>query len=73
MDKHFMSCLHLSKDSPINHNAECVPENDRFKFADDLTFLEVINLVNIGLSSYNIRYKVPNDLPTHDKVVDKTQ
>ena len=60
-------------DSQTNHNADCVPENDRFKFVDDFTFLEVINLVNIGLSSHNMRYQVPNDLAAHGQVVDKAQ
>jgi hypothetical protein len=37
--------------SQTNDNANCVPEEDRFKFVDDLTTLEVINLLTIGLSS----------------------
>ena len=37
---------------------------------DDLTILEIINLLNIGLSSLNIRNQVPNDLPSHGQHVD---
>ena len=33
--------------SQTNNNADCVPVEDRFKFVDDLTALEVLNLVNI--------------------------
>ena len=36
-------------DSQTNHNADSVPEKDRFKFVDDLSLLEIINLVNIGI------------------------
>ena len=43
--------------SQTNNNADCVPLEDRFKFVDDLTTLEVINLLTIGLSSFNMRAK----------------
>ena len=38
--------------SQTNDNADCVPLDDRFKFVDDLTTLEIINLINIGISSF---------------------
>ena len=56
-------------DSQTNHNADCVPVDDRFKFVDDLSLLEVVNLVNIGISSFNCKVQVPNDLPTHEQFV----
>ena len=40
--------------SQSNYNADCVTEDDHFKFVDDLTVLEIITLVNIGFASYNI-------------------
>ena len=43
----------LEFDSQTNHNADSVPEEDRFKFVDDLSCLEIINLINIGLASHN--------------------
>ena len=52
-------------DSQINHNADCVPAEDRYKFVDDLSVLEIINLLNIGLSSHNFRSQVSSDIPTH--------
>ena len=55
--------------SQSNDNAECVDEADRFKFVDDLSFLEIIYLLNVGLSSYNIRAHVPSNIPTHNQVV----
>ena len=57
-------------DSQTNNNADCIPAEDRFKFVDDLTFLEIVNLVNIGISSHNTRQQVPNDVPTHGQIVD---
>ena len=51
--------------SQTNDNADCVPEADRFKFVDDLTCLEIINLLSIGLASHNARLQVPSDIPSH--------
>ena len=45
-----------------NTNANCVKEDFRWKWVDDLTLLEIINLLNIGISSYNTKLHVPNDL-----------
>ena len=46
--------------SQSNTNANCVANNRRWKWVDDLTILEVINLINIGMSSFNIKNQVPN-------------
>ena len=51
--------------SQTNDNADCIPANDRFKFVDDLSTIEVINLLTIGLSSLYVKNQVPSDLPTH--------
>ena len=51
--------------SQSNDNAE----EKRFKFVDDLSFLEIIFLLNIGLETYNIRNHVPSDVPTHNQVI----
>ena len=56
--------------SQTNNNADCVPEEDRFKFVDDLTILEIINLINIGLSSYNFRNHVASDIPINAHFVE---
>ena len=55
--------------SQTNHNADCVPLEDRFKYVDDLSILEIINLLNIGLTTYNIKYHVPSDIPIHGQYV----
>ena len=55
--------------SQSNDNAENVPVDDRFKFMDDLTLLEFINLLDVGLASYNIRTQVPSNIPQHNQII----
>ena len=52
--------------SQTNNNADCIPQDDRFKFVDDLSTLEIINLITIGLSSFNTKNQVPSDIPTQN-------
>ena len=46
-----------------NDNADIVGQEDRFKFMDDLSILEVVNLLTIGISSYNTKQHVASDIP----------
>ena len=55
--------------SQSNDNANCVEVKNHFKFVDDLSFLEIIFLLSIGLSSYNIKAHVPSDIPTHNQII----
>ena len=55
--------------SQSNDNANCVPVNDRYKFMDDLTILEVVYLVNVGIASYNIRNHIASDIPLHNQII----
>ena len=34
--------------SQSNRSADCVEKDDRFKFIDDLSILEIINLLTVG-------------------------
>ena len=47
--------------SQTNDNVNFIPEEDRFKLIDDLSLLEIINLISLGLSSYNCRLHVSSD------------
>ena len=38
------------------------PLEDRFKFIDDLSILDIINLITAGLTSYNSKFQVPSDV-----------
>ena len=58
--------------SQSNDNADCVDEADRFKFVDDLSFLEIIYLLNVGMSSYNIHTHVPSNIPSHNQVIQRS-
>ena len=55
--------------SQSNDSADCVNIRDRFKFVDDLTVLEVVNLLTVGISSFNIRAQVPTDIPEHNQFI----
>ena len=55
--------------SQSNNSADCVREEDRFKFVDDLSVLEVVNLLTVGISSYNIKAHVPSDIPEHNQFI----
>ena len=48
--------------SQTNNNVDHIPPEDRWKWVDDLTALEVVDLINIGLSSYNFRQHVASDI-----------
>ena len=56
--------------SQTNDNADCVPVEDRFKFIDDLSTLEVINLLTIGLSSLYMKNHVPSDINSHGQYIE---
>ena len=55
--------------SQSNNSADCVPEEDRAKFMDDLTILEVIFLANVGLATHNIKHNIPNNIATHNQFI----
>ena len=55
--------------SQSNNNADCVSPEDRFKFIDDLTILEIINLLTIGISSFNIKSQVPSDILENNQYI----
>ena len=59
----------LEYSSQSNHNADCVSLEDRFKFVDDLSVLETINLLAVGLASHNVRLQVPSDVPEDNSII----
>ena len=48
--------------SQSNDNTDSIPQDMKYKWLDDLTVLEVINLLTIGISSYNIKDHIPSDI-----------
>ena len=55
--------------SQSNNCADMVKESERFRFLDDLSLLEIINLLTVGLSSFNIKQQVPSDISTHNQYI----
>ena len=55
--------------SQSNHSADNISESDRFKFGDDLSFLEIIQLLSAGIATYNIKAHVPSHIPTHNQII----
>ena len=53
--------------SQSNNNTDFI--EDKFKFIDDLTTLEVVNLLSTGVCSYNLRSHIPSDIPIHNQVI----
>ena len=47
-----------------------MPLEDRYKYFDDLTVVEIVNLLNIGISTARVRDTVPSDLPQHNQLID---
>ena len=52
--------------SQSNDNSDTIDPEDKFKFVDDLTVLEIVNLLSIGMSNFNARYTVPSDVPNNN-------
>ena len=44
-------------------NLDFLPEDEGFKFVDDTSCLEVLDLLLLGLSSFNSKWQVPSDIP----------
>ena len=53
--------------SNSNSNTEHIPIDMKFKFVDDLSTLDKLNLVLIDLSSYNFRNHVASDIGIDQK------
>ena len=53
-----------------NDNLDMIPDEDKFKFIDDNTVTDTINLSTVGLASYNVKQHVPSHVPTHNQIVD---
>ena len=57
--------------SQTNNSADCGYPEERFKFVDDLTVLEIVNLLTIGLCSFNVKHQVTNDINQHNQFINQ--
>jgi hypothetical protein len=56
----------------LSQNNDCasfLTEDEKFKYIDDLSILEFINLISIGIASYNCKLQVPNDIGTEKNFI----
>ena len=60
--------------SQTNNSADIVGEEDCFflKFVDDLTILELDNLLNLGLCSVKIKQQMPHDMLQNNQFIPPT-
>ena len=52
----------LEYKSQTNNNCDFVPPKMRYKWVDDLSILEMINLLAVGLATYNFKQHVASDI-----------
>ena len=57
----------LEYQSNSNSNADHISDDMKFKFVDDLSVLQKINLILCGLSSYNFKNHVASDIGINEK------
>ena len=55
--------------SQSSNSADNVPEDERAKFMDDLTILEIILLANVGLASHHTKSNVPTNIAMHNQFI----
>ena len=48
--------------SQTNDNTDFLDDDEKFKFIDDLSILEIINLISQGLASHNFKFQVEVDM-----------
>ena len=48
--------------SQSNDNTNFLNEEEKFKYIDDLSMLELVNLISIGIANYNFKANVASDI-----------
>ena len=51
--------------SQTNHNVDFLNDDLKYKFIDDLSLLEVLNLVMCGIAAFNFKHQVASDIGAH--------
>ena len=55
--------------SQSDDNTEFLDEKEKYKYIDDLSIIELINLILHGISSYNAKQQVPSDIQMGNKFI----
>ena len=53
--------------SQSNDNSDFLNQDEKFKFIDDLSMVELINLISVGIASYNFKAHVASDIGIDNK------
>ena len=59
--------------SQTNRNTRFLDDDENWKFIDDLSLLEVLNLISIGVFSYNVEEHIPSDIGIDHKFIDSSK
>ena len=59
--------------SQTDKNNNFIDQDEKFKFIDDLSFLEIINLISIGIASYDCWKHVPSDIAIDNGFTDSSK
>ena len=52
-----------------NDCADFADVKDRFRFLDDLSLLEIVNLLSVGLASHNVSRQIPSNIASHNQFI----
>ena len=55
--------------SQTNNNLDFIDPELRFKFFDDASVLEIVNLLSIGIASHNSKQQVPSNIHSHNQFI----
>ena len=59
----------IEYNSQSNNNTDFLTDEEKYKFIDDLFFLEVLNLLLASLNQYDSKEQVPLDVGIEDKFI----
>ena len=59
--------------SQTDKNTNFIDQDEKFKFIDDFSFLEIINLISIGTASYDCWKHVPSDIAIDNGFTDSSK
>ena len=57
--------------SQTTGNLDFTDKDSAFKFVDDASSIEIINLLSIGLSTFNHKLEVPSDIAVGEYFIPK--
>ena len=55
--------------SQTNNNFDFLEDDLVYKYFDDASILEIVNLLSIGLASHNFKSHVASNIPTHNQFI----